>query len=216
MNHPTLIGILAAGAGRRMQQHGVADKLLAPVQNASVLEWSLRFACTSQRSEPLVQVAVVVGPEDDKRRAVADACGVRVLVAAEAARGIRWSIHTLLAAAAHHDQSLAIVLADDPLAIRALPAVLQVASNETHAIVAVRRSSSAPHPVWLSRSVVSQLALHRPSGDDDHGLASLLATAKVHWIDPSKELADVQDVDEPHDLIRLDAAIRALDDVHGS
>lgn len=188
--------VLAAGASTRFGD----DKLLATVCGQPLLAWTLEVAIDSV---PIDHVLVIV---DDPRGARAELCeqaGVATLVAPDATRGMRWSMHEGLTGCPPGVPGAVIILADDPLAARALPGVLATARRTPTRPAAVRRDPFVPHPVYLPRAIWPA----RPSSDEDHGLRDLLMDDDCTWID-DPGVAPV-DVDTPADVDRLVEALSA-------
>lgn len=178
--------MLAAGSSRRFG----GDKLCADVDGRPLLGVTIDVA----RAQVAVErILVVVPPADQPRRDVARARGARVVESVHAARGMRWSIHAGLDAVVDGTVGAVVVLGDDPLAARSLQPVLAAAAHDPGRPVAVRRSSGAPHPVYLPRATWPA----RPGHDDDTGLRALLG-ADTRWVDG--DAAGSHDVDEPGDL----------------
>jgi molybdenum cofactor cytidylyltransferase len=191
--------VLAAGASTRFG----SDKLQAHVDGRPLLE--LTIDAVLEVVEP-TRVLVVVGPEHDARAQIAAARGVGVCTAEHSSRGMRWSIDAGLAALPGDSAGAVLVLADDPLAVRALAAVVDAAQAEPARIIAVTRGGGAPHPVWLPRATWPDA---EPHGDDDTGLRSLLQ-GDVTWL--SVPAAPSFDVDRPDDVVALEPLIARVPD----
>lgn len=182
--------VLAAGGSRRF---GPDDKLLTPISGRPLLAWTLDAVLDVT---PPAQVLVVLAPQEPVRQELCAAEQVRTVEAADHHRGMRWSMHAGLQAVPPDAPGAAILLGDDPLAARALPAVLEAASTRPDRIVAVRRDPFLPHPVYLPRATWPA----PPAGDEDHGLRDLLA-GDVTWLDDDGP--HPVDVDVPADAARL-------------
>ena len=187
---PIPVLLLAAGASTRFGD----DKLLAPLGGQPLLTWVFEAL---QDVVPIDHVLVVTGPTNAARRDLCELAGFATIVADDAARGMRWSLHAGLAACPPTVPGAVVVLGDDPLTIRALPGVLATARADLDRIVAVRRTPVVPHPVYLPRRSWPA----PPKTDDDTGLRDLLGDESVCWID-GDDVAPI-DVDEPADLARL-------------
>ena len=188
--------VLAAGGARRFGD----DKLLAEVAGQPLLAWTLEAAVDAV---PIDHVLVALAPEHDGRRELCDAAGVATLEVADAGRGMGWTLHAALAACPDDVPGAIVVLADDPVALRALPGVLATARHHPERQVAVRRDPFLPHPVYLPRAAWPAPPRH----DDDHGLRDLLLDDQVTWI--GDDGPHPVDVDVPADVERLRAALGA-------
>lgn len=183
--------VLAAGASSRFG----ADKLLADVDGRPLLAVTIDLVHAQRRSE-VGRVVVVVPPDEHPRAEVAAAHGARVVESHHAARGMRWSIHAGLDELGPDREGAVVLLGDDPLAARALGAVLEAAADDPTRPVAVLRATPAPHPAYLPRHTWPA----PPTRDDDTGLRALL-DAMTCWIDGADQQS--LDVDEPGDLVQL-------------
>jgi molybdenum cofactor cytidylyltransferase len=180
--------VLAAGAASRFG----ADKLRADVAGRPLLAVTLD---TVLGAVDPGDVMVVIGAGHEHRRTIATDRRVRVVEAATATRGLRWSIHAALAAVDPACVGVVVVLGDDPLAALATGDVHAAASRRPGQPLAVRRRAArAPHPVYLPRAAWPS----PPTADDDAGLRALLDTHDTTWL----ELPDAPslDVDVPADL----------------
>lgn len=194
MSAPPVV-ILAAGDAVRFG----ADKLLAPIGGMPLLAWSLRAVLGSVRREGVV---VVVGEGQHERQQLCVDAGVATTTARDARRGMRWSLHSGLEACPAAAHGAILALADDPVAIDMLDAVLDAAARAPSRPVAVRREGAAPHPVYLPRTTWPT----PPSADDDAGLRALLGGDCAWLEDPGPPPVDV---DEPADLTRLELLLSA-------
>lgn len=192
--------VLAAGASRRF---GDDDKLLAPVgDERAVIDLTLDAVLLVVDAHDVI---VVMPPDAPKRSAHTRARGIRTVIAPDAARGMRWSIHAGLDAAIDDTEGadapgVVLVLADDPIAAAALGDVLRVAARLGGSrAVAIDRQPPVPHPVYLPAGLLARMAA--PHVDDDSGLRALLESEQVHWL-PDDGRAPI-DVDVPVDLERL-------------
>lgn len=189
--------VLAAGSAARFG----ADKLLVEVAGQPLLAWTLEGVLDAVEAD---HALVVLGPDAGARASLCEAAGVATVVAADAARGMRWSMAEGLEACPPVVPGAIVVLADDPLTLRALPGVLSTARRAPDRPAAVRRDPFLPHPVYLPREAWPQ----RPEGDADHGLRDLLEDGRaVTWIDD--EGPHPVDVDVASDVQLLESALSA-------
>jgi molybdenum cofactor cytidylyltransferase len=191
--------VLAAGSAERFG----SDKLLALVAGQPLLAWSLEAAIDAA---PIDHALVLVAPAQDARRELCEAAGVATLVVDDAAHGMRWTLQAGLDACPADVPGAIVTLADDPLALRALPGVLATARRTPDRAVAVRRDPFLPHPVYLPRSAWPT----PPRRDEDHGLRQLLLDLDVTWIEDAH--AHPVDVDLPADVERLEHALAEASD----
>lgn len=196
---PQAIPVLLLAAGGSTRFGG--DKLLAELGGQPLLTWVFE---TLGDVVEIDHVLVVTGPAHDARRELCELAGFASLVADDAARGMRWTLRAGLDACPPEAPGAIVVLADDPLTIRALPGVLATARQELDRIVAVRREPFVPHPVYVPRAMWPV----RSGGDDDTGLRELLDGSGVAWVD-GDDIAPI-DVDTPDDLVALAALLRQL------
>jgi molybdenum cofactor cytidylyltransferase len=192
---PIPVLVLAAGGSTRFGQ----DKLLADVAGQPLLAWTLEIALDVVPADHLL---VATAQEHDARRELCEVAGVATLIVADAERGMGWTLQDCLAACPDDVPGATIVLADDPLALRALPGVLATARRDPERPVAVERDPFLPHPVYLPRASWPA----PPSGDDDHGLRRLLDDSTAWVVDDGPHPIDV---DVPADVERLRAALSA-------
>lgn len=203
--HPPIV-VLAAGLGTRMPD---ADKLLVSVLGRPVMQWSLdlaRRACPDERP-----VLVVVPELTSERAEIARAAGAIPVAAPHAGRGMWWSLRAGLAAGG--DAGVIIALADDPLALLDLTAVTAAAGEAPQSPCAVRRSSGAPHPVYVPPALITHvLAVDPESHRPDAGLRDLLPST-TRWItDPAA--TQTIDVDTHGDIDRLTLALARTPHLH--
>lgn len=193
-NAPLPVLLLAAGGSRRFG----ADKLLAPIAGQPLLAWTVELVLDAV---PADEVLVVVGPEDAARQALLEVAGVASRTAPDAARGMAWSLDAGLQACPAAAPGAIVLLADDPLAARALPQVRAAALRQPRRMVAMRRDPFLPHPVYLPRTTWPA----PPCVDCDHGLRDLLGSGTTWLDDPGVHPVDV---DTPDDVESLVAALR--------
>jgi molybdenum cofactor cytidylyltransferase len=191
---PIPVLVLAAGSSTRFGE----DKLLAQVGGQPLLAWTLETALDVVPADHLL---VATAPQHDTRRELCDIAGVATLVVADAERGMGWTLQDCLDACPDDAPGAIVVLADDPMTLRALPGVLAAARRDPGRIAAVQRDPFLPHPVYLPRGAWPA----PPSGDDDHGLRRLLDESTC-WIEDDGE--HPVDVDLPGDIERLRAALQ--------
>lgn len=189
--------VLAAGGALRFGD----DKLLAEVAGQPLLAWTLEAALDAVPND---HVLVALGIGQEARADLCEAAGAPTLVVDHADRGMGWTLHAALAACPEDVPGAIVVLADDPLALRALPGVLATARRTPGHPAAVRRDPFLPHPVYLPRATWPG----PPRWDDDHGLRPLLDDDATRWVDDPSPVHPV-DVDEPADIDRLRAALAA-------
>lgn len=190
---PIPVLVLAAGAAERFG----ADKLLAEVAGQPLLAWTLELALDVVAADHLL---VATAADHHARRDLCEVAGVARIVVEDADRGMGWTLHDCLLACPGDVPGAIVVLADDPLTLRALPGVLATARRDPDRIVAVERDPFLPHPVYLPRA----LWPGPPRGDDDHGLRSLLDQSTNWVVDDGEHPVDV---DVPADVERLRAAL---------
>jgi molybdenum cofactor cytidylyltransferase len=185
--------VLAAGSSERFG----ADKLLAQVGGQPLLAWTLEAALDAVPRDHLL---VILGPDHRERRELCEAADVATLGASDAARGMRWSLQAALEACPGDVPGAVVTLADDPLALDALPGVLATARRDPERAVAVQRDPFLPHPVYLPRADWPA----PPRNDDDHGLRSVLDAADVAWVqDTGPHPLDIDTIDDVDRLAQL-------------
>lgn len=190
--------VLAAGSSERF---GALDKLATPIGGRPLLSVTLD-TCASD----LIQVTdriVVIGPGSAVATRIAESHGWRTTFAHDAPRGMGASLRAGLAATDARVAGAVVVLGDDPLAARVLPAIVDAARATPEATIAVRRTPFLPHPVYLPRAAW-------PAADapiTDHGLRDELAGDAVTWIEDAGP--HPVDVDVPGDIARLLQALSA-------
>jgi molybdenum cofactor cytidylyltransferase len=189
---PTSIPILLLAAGSA-ERFG-ADKLLAEVGGQPLLAWSLEAAL---ESVPRDHLLVLLGPDQDGRHDLCASADVATHLVDTAGRGMRWTLQAGLAACPDDVPGAVVALADDPLALDALPGVLATARRMPDRAVAVRREPFLPHPVYLPRAAWPA----PPTSDEDHGLRALLDDLDVTWVEDTGP--HPIDVDAPDDIERL-------------
>lgn len=182
--------VLAAGGALRFGD----DKLLVEVAGQPLLAWTLEGALDSV---PTDHVLVALAPGNEARRELCEVAGVTTLEVPDAEHGMGWTLHAALAACPDDVPGAIVALADDPLALRALPGVLASARRTAERPAAIERDPFLPHPVYLPRALWPP----PPTGDEDHGLRDLLLAASTTWIvdDGPRPV----DVDVPADVERL-------------
>jgi CTP:molybdopterin cytidylyltransferase MocA len=182
--------LLAAGGSARFG----ADKLLASIAGQPLLAWSLEAVI---EAVPRDHVLVLLGPDQLQRRELCDAADVTTHEVDTAPRGMRWTLQAGLAACPPDVPGAVLTLADDPLALDALPGVLATARRDPERAVAVQRDPFLPHPVYLPRATWPS----SPAGDEDHGLRWMLDGLDVAWVEDDGP--HPIDVDVPGDVERL-------------
>jgi CTP:molybdopterin cytidylyltransferase MocA len=184
------IGILAAGAARRMRGR---DKLLEDVGGEPLLARQIRTART-QLAHVLVAVPDVAHP----RARLATAAGARVVAVPDAAAGLSASIRRLAGTADEIGAvSLLLHLADMPdVEGDDLAALLAMAAEHPDAIVrAATEDGRAGHPVVFPRRLFA--ALQALSGDV--GARDVIAAADHVWLVPLGNGRALTDLDTPED-----------------
>jgi molybdenum cofactor cytidylyltransferase len=186
MSDATPIVVLAAGASTRFG----SDKLTTELAGRPLLSWTLDALRAQGATNLLVVVRPNHGPE---LGACIDAAGAFAVVARRASDGMGWSLRAGFEACGSARGAI-VTLGDDPIAARALGAVLTAAERDPEMPVAVRRPNG-PHPVYLPREL---WPTGDPApGDEDSGLRGMLATVGVEWLTGQPRSADV---DTPEDL----------------
>lgn len=199
-----LVAVLAAGTSTRFG----SDKLLARVAGRPLLDWTLEAVLEAVAA---TDVRVVVADDAGARADAARARDATLVVANRAAEGMRASLDAAFAAARQaRAHGLVVVLADDPLAARELPAVLARAAADPDAFVAIRRTPPVPHPVYVP---TARMPAPIAPGDrvPDQGLRALIPATGTIWLAPACQVTPI-DVDRPADLERLAAELLAASD----
>ena len=207
-----MLGILAAGDGRRMRAGNPQspDKLMCTVAGRSVLAWTLAIASSAAAQLP---ITVAVGPDHAERAETARTFGAEIVVATDAHRGLGWTLQHLLRRAAQHEAALILLLGDDPLAACALELILAQITDQPTRPAAIARPGAAPHPVYLPPALIAELASRPLHTDRDVGLGDALQTADTVWITPPTGIPTPIDVDHPDHLDLLETAIQEHGDI---
>jgi len=191
---PIPVLILAAGVASRFG----SDKLLAEVAGQPLLAWTIEAVLECVQQDHAV---VLLAAREDMKADLCENAGMPTHVVDHADRGMAWTLRGGLTACPPDVPGAIVVLADDPMAIAALPGVLATARRSPTRIVAVRRDPFVPHPVYLPRA-------DWPTGPIDHGDRGLrdLLNDDCLWIDDEGPVP--VDVDTPEDASTLERLLR--------
>jgi len=179
----TAVIVLAAGSGTRMSAHGTIDKMLAIAHGRPVVDWTLSLLC-SVLPEPGM-LHVIVRPESSPAlRHVIEQYRACCVECSESSRGIAWSLACGLASCPESVDGALVLLGDDPLAALAAADVMSTVREHPNRIVAVKRDHSAPHPVYLPRSVWHECVPETAASSHDVGMGALLKApaSNTLWI----------------------------------
>jgi molybdenum cofactor cytidylyltransferase len=183
--------LLAAGLGSRF---AAGDKLLHPLDGRPVLEWALERLAQVR----LAQRIVVVGPDPNGRRALAERYAVHVVINPQPQAGMGHSLALGIQALDPSLDAVFVCLGDMPgldLSIfDALVGAFERGTDET--IVIPCHGGQRGHPVLFGRAHFAALAQLR----GDQGARSVVARAD-HVIELKVDAAGVlRDIDTVADL----------------
>ncbi len=162
--------LLAAGLGSRFV---AGDKLLHPYRGRPVLEWALSALTTVSFADRVI----VIGPDDDEKRALAHRHAVRAIVNPAPLDGMGPSLALGIAALAPDLDGALVCLGDMPgLSSAVFEAVMQAfAAGSPATIVVPSYHGQRGHPVLFGREHFAALMTLR----GDQGAREILKTANV-------------------------------------
>jgi len=182
--------LLAAGLGTRFDPTGATDKLMMPWQDGAAVLWHSANALLSVTG----QVVAVVRPRQTARRELLQRLGMRVVMSAEAEKGMGAALAAGLPALDEVDAVL-VCLGDMPALRPATIDAVRRALVCADSIVAPRHQGRRGHPVGFGVDWFNDLR----ALDGDVGPRHLLERAPVHWIDVD-DPGCILDIDRPEDL----------------
>ncbi len=190
--------LLAAGSSSRMGR----PKPLSRLGGKPLLAHSL----DALRASRVREIIVVLGSDAESIRRGVPLDGTRVVLNARFAEGMSSSIRAGVQAASERAEAFLIVLGDQPLVAAATIAGLIARYQTTHGLAVVPTfRGRRGNPVLFDRSLLPEIQTIR----GDIGCRALLSAHAAEVVElPVDDPGILLDVDTPHDLEALDAALR--------